>query len=81
MVNRYRTCAPGYGDLTLGGAEIEKLRSLRILEITFDFKLTFEAHLREVVSMTVGSLGVVLRAGNLFDCPRVPKSCFNACFD
>ena len=40
--------------------------------------MTFDAHLWEAVSKAVKSLGIVLRAGKLFDCPRVLKSCFNA---
>ena len=41
---------PGYGDLTLGGTELEKLKILHILGVTLDSKLTYEAHLREDVS-------------------------------
>ena len=48
-VSRSRTDAPGYGILTLGGTELEEVKSLRILGVTLDSKLTFEAHLREVV--------------------------------
>ena len=44
VVNRSRTYAPGYGDLTLGGAEHEKKMNLRILGVPFDSKLTFEIH-------------------------------------
>ena len=50
MINRSRTVTLGYGDLTLCGAELEKVYSLRIFGITLDSKLTFEAHLRKVVS-------------------------------
>ena len=57
MVSRSRTCAPGYGDLTLGGAEVEEVNDLRILGVTFDFKLTFEMHLRETVSKAASNLG------------------------
>ena len=46
--------------------------------MTLDSKLTFETHVREVVSKEVKSLEVVRRAGKLFDCPRVLKSYFNA---
>ena len=42
VINRSRTSAPGYGELTLGGAELEEVKSLRILGVTFDPKLTFE---------------------------------------
>ena len=42
VVIRSWTNAPGYGDLTLGGAELENVKSLQILEVTFDNKLTFK---------------------------------------
>ena len=35
-----RIIAPGYGDLPLGGAELEEIRSLHILGVTLDLKLT-----------------------------------------
>ena len=38
----------------------------------------FETNLLEVVSKAARSLGVVRRAGEFFDCPRVFRSCFNA---
>ena len=41
-------------------------------------KLSFETHLGEVVSKAAWSMGVVCRAGKLFDCPRLLKSSFNA---
>ena len=78
VVNRSQTSAPGYGDLNLGGEELEEVKYLRILGATFDSKLTFEAHLREVVSKATRDLYVVRQAGNFFDTPRVLKSCFNA---
>ena len=55
--------------------ELEEVQSLRILGVTFDSKLTFEIQLREVVSKAARSLGVVRQAGQLFNCPRVLKSC------
>ena len=45
VVSRSRTFAPDYGDLTLGRADFKKVKSLRILGITFDSKLTLEANL------------------------------------
>ena len=63
VVSLSRTSAPGYGELILGGAELEELKSLRILRVTLDSKLTFETHLREVVLGTARRLGVVRRTG------------------
>ena len=58
--------------------DLEVVKSLRILGVPLDSKLTFETHLQEVLSKADRRLGVVCRAGKLFDYPRVPKSCFNA---
>ena len=79
VVNRSRIITPGYGDLTLGGDELEELKSLGILGLNLDSKLTFKIHLREVVPKAASSLGSVRRAVNSFDCSRVLKCCFNAC--
>ena len=59
VVSRSRAYAPGYGDLTLDGAKLKKLKSLLIPRVPLDSKLTFETHLREVVSKAVRSLSVV----------------------
>ena len=74
-VSRSRTITPSYGHLTLSGAELEEVKSKRILGVTLDSKLTFKTHFREVVQKAAKSLGVALLA---FDCHRVVKSYFNA---
>ena len=33
VVGRFRTIAAGYGDLTLGGAKLEEVKSLRIVGV------------------------------------------------
>ena len=58
-----RVRSAGLGDLTLGGAELEEIKDLRILGVTLDSKLRFETHLREVVSKAARSLEAVRRAG------------------
>ena len=78
VVSRCRNYAPDYDNLTLGGVELEEVKSLRILGVPFNSKLTFETHLREVVSKTARSLGVVRRTRKLYDCSRALKNCFNA---
>ena len=59
LAARFRAIASGYCDVT----ELEELKSLRILGVTLDSKLTFETHLRKVVSKAIRSLGIVRRAG------------------
>ena len=78
VVSQSRTSAPGYGEFTPGSAELEEVKFLRILGVTFDSTLTFEIHLREEVSKAARILRVVRRARKLFDCPRVLKSYFNS---
>ena len=78
VISRSRTNAPGYGDLTLDGAKLEEVKSRRILGVSLDSNLSFETYLREVVSKAARSLGAMHRPEKLFDCSRVPMSCFNA---
>ena len=56
VISRSRTYDFGYGDLTLGGAELEELKSQRLFGVPFDSKLMFETHLGEVVSKAAGVL-------------------------
>ena len=44
-LSRTRTIAPGYGDLTLGGAELKQVKCLCILVVTIDSELTFDTRL------------------------------------
>ena len=44
MVSQSRNIAPGYGNSTLGGAELEEVKSLRIFLVIFETKLMFETH-------------------------------------
>ena len=78
VVSRSRPYASGYGDLTLGSQELEEEKNLRIHGITFDSKLTFDTHLREVVSKAARSFGAIRQKRNLFNCPRLLKSYVNA---
>ena len=77
VVNRSRIYAPGYGHVTFGDAEVKVVKNLHILAVTLDSKLTFKTYLREIVSKAARNLGVMRRAGKLFDCLCVLKSCFN----
>ena len=78
VVSRSRGSGPGNGDFTLGGAVIEEVKSLPVLGVTLDSKLTFETHLREVVSKTAINLGVAHRTAKLCDCLRELMDNFNA---
>ena len=64
MVGWSRTYAPDYGDLTLGDGALDEIKSLCILGADLHSKLTFDTHLRDVVSRAAKSLGVVHWAGS-----------------
>ena len=69
MVSRSRTYAPGYGDLTLDGAELEEVNSLHIFGATFDSTFTLETHLfKELLQCICFAQRRVL-------CPRVDVNC------
>ena len=63
VLSRTLSYAPGYGDLTLDGVELQEVKSLRILGVTFDSKLTFETHLRKAVLKAARIFSVVRQAG------------------
>ena len=56
VVSQFRFNAPGCCNLILGGAELEDVEGLRIVEVTLDFNLTFETRLCNVVSKTAKRL-------------------------
>ena len=63
VVSRSRTVYPPHGDLGLSGVPIlSKLKSnpsLDILGVRFDCKLTFESHVRGVVSRVSQRIGIL----------------------
>ena len=76
LVSRSRTSQPVHGDLILGGCSLSVSDSLKILGIRFDSKLTFEAHIRDVVASASRSLGIMRRANAIFGSADVLKCCF-----
>ena len=50
VVSWLRAYAPAYGDLTLGGVELEEVKNLRIFGKIVNSKLTFATHLCDGVS-------------------------------
>ena len=63
VVSWSRINALGYGDLIIDGADLEEVKTLRVLGVTLDSKLTFEAHLREFVPKPARSPGFLRCAG------------------
>ena len=58
VLSRSLTNASCYGDLALSGAVFKKVKSLIIIGVILDSKLTFETHLREILPKAATNLGV-----------------------
>ena len=58
FVNRSRTVSPPHGDFVLSGVSILASPNLDILGVKFDCKLTFEGHVRGIVSFVSQRIGI-----------------------
>ena len=76
LISRSRTVQPEHSDLVLDGSVLSVSDSLDILGVKFDSKLTFEPHVRDVVSSVSRSLGIMRRANRIFNNSVVLKRCF-----
>jgi hypothetical protein len=65
-ISRSRTNLPLHGELLLGGSVLDVSQSLVVLGVTLDSKLTFEAHIRKVVSSSSRALGIMRKASKIF---------------
>ena len=77
-VSRSRTALPCFPDLTLDDTVLEEQSELVILGVTFDTKLTFEKHVRSVASSASQKIGIMRRAGRIFDSVEVVQHCFRS---
>ena len=58
VVSRSRTVSSPHGDLVLCGVSIRASHNLEILGVKFDSKLTFEDHVRGIVSRVSQRIGI-----------------------
>jgi hypothetical protein len=63
------TPLPLHGELILGGSVLDVSQSLVVHGVILDSKLTFEAHIREVVSSSSMALGITRKASKIFQSP------------
>ena len=77
VVSRSRTYAPGYGDLTIAGAQLEERRTFCFLEYPLSLSDFWDSFACICVEGSQ-KFWVVRRAKKLFDSPRDVKNCFNA---
>ncbi len=78
-ISRSRTLNPLHGPLLVDGAPLTVCDELDILGVRFDSKLSFERHIRRLVSSASQKLGVVRKAYRIFGDQSISASCFR-CF-
>ena len=66
IVSRSRTMHPQSSPLTIGGTVLKESDDLVILEVTFDFKMTFEKHLRSVSKAASQRLDILRKSWRVF---------------
>ena len=59
FVSRSRTMNPLHGDLVLSGVSICTSSKLDIFGVKFDSRLTFEDHVRRIVSLVSQRIGIL----------------------
>ena len=59
VVSRARTVSPSHGGLVLTGVSLRASLNLDILGLKFDSKLTFEDHVRGIVSRVSRRIGIL----------------------
>ena len=76
VISRSRTVAPHLPSFVLDGAEVERFYQLRILGVTLDHLLSFETHIRSVVSSASRRLVIFRKTLGVFDHLALTFRCF-----
>jgi hypothetical protein len=78
VVSRSRTSMPPHSPLVFDGVVVEEVSVLKILGVLFDAKLTFEEHIRRLVSECSRKIGMLRMARRMFDDVNIVRRCFFA---
>ena len=78
VVSRSRAVSPPHGDLVSSGVSIRATPNLDILGMKFDSKLTFEDHVRCIVSCVYQKIGIFMLAKHIFVDTSVLLRCYFA---
>ena len=69
---------PAHGDLVLSGVSISASPNLDILSVKFDSRLTFEDHVRGIVSRVFQRIGSLMLVKSVFVDTSVLLRCYDA---
>ena len=78
ILSRSRTIHPQHPDLYIDNEPLTTNNSFKILGVTFDRKLTFEAHLRSMSKLISQKLGLLRKSVKIFGDQSVLLKCFNS---
>ena len=78
VVSRSRTVNPPHSDLVLSGVSIGASPNLDILGVKFDSRLTFEDHVRRIVSRVSQRIGILRLVKRVFVDTSVLLRCYYA---
>ena len=78
MVSRSRTVNPPHGDLVLSGVSSCACPNLNILGVKFDSRLTFEDHVRGIVTRVSQKIGILKLVKRVFVETSVLLRCYYA---
>ena len=76
IVSRSRTMHPQSPGLAVGGTVLKESDDLVILGVTFDFKMTFEKHIRSVSRAASQRLGILRKSWQVFHDRLLLGKCF-----
>ena len=76
IVSRSRTHLPEHPNLSINGALIDQADQLKLLGVTLDSKLTFEAHLRNVSRSISQKLGILRKSKKIYKDDSILRKCF-----
>ena len=78
IISRSRTPNPPHSELRIDGAVLAICNAFKILGLTFDSKLTFEKHIRNVASGISQKIGILRKCCKIFGDQTIMLNCFNS---
>lgn len=78
IISRSRTSLPEHGNLVLQGDTVSDCNDLDILGVRLDKALSFESHIRNLVSTASQRLGLIRKSFRVFEDNSVSASCLRA---
>ena len=78
IISRSKTLYPQHSELHINNTVLATCNSFKILGLTFDNKLTFEKHIRNVASGISQKIGILRKCFKVFGDEAIMLNCFNS---